>query len=378
MDEPVDDPDSPLAVDASRELPDPLGEVDDPLFREDGLDELHPELSVVHRVGHRVEPLDAPPRQPAHPEVLLRELAGVEALLEPGEHAAHADAVEAGRVSPAVQLLGRPLVEDPAQRAHRLVGLVVLLVLVAHLLADGCARLAARRLLLLLDGLLVELLEVVIHHELLVELEPRVLGLEDGAVVEGEETAPKRGIVHSEGAARREFRVEAVLRCALEVLGRQALLVLCLEPLVGHFAVAEVLVDEGAAEDDGGDAVVLKHVGAHAAAAGPGVHARELALRDGRAPDGPEVGGERRRPHGEHPRVGREAAPEAFQDLLHQPVDAAAPARPGSSQVHGDDLDVDLLAVVAVQVEDRRDRRLAGQAHHVDPEVVEHEPSAAH
>ena len=57
---------------------------------------------------------------------------------------------------------GRPLVEDPALRPHRLVRLVVLLELAAHHLAHGGARLAAGVLLPSRNRLLVELLEVVV------------------------------------------------------------------------------------------------------------------------------------------------------------------------------------------------------------------------
>ena len=94
----------------------------------------------------------------------------VQALHEPGEHAADRDRVEAVHVGVVVQPLGGPLVEDAAQRAHGLVGLVVLLELVAHLLADRRARLAAGVLLLGGDGLLVELPEVVVDDELLVQV----------------------------------------------------------------------------------------------------------------------------------------------------------------------------------------------------------------
>ena len=52
------------------------------------------------------------------------------------------------RVGVVGQRLGRALVEDAALRPHGLVRLVVLLELVAHLLADGRARLAAGVLLL--------------------------------------------------------------------------------------------------------------------------------------------------------------------------------------------------------------------------------------
>ncbi len=65
-------------------------------------------------------------------------------------------------VGMAVESFGGALIEDADQRSHRLIGLEVLLELVAQLLADGGTRLAARRLLLGLDRLLVELLQVVV------------------------------------------------------------------------------------------------------------------------------------------------------------------------------------------------------------------------
>jgi hypothetical protein len=89
----------------------------------------------------------------------------VEALHQPSQLATDLDAVEAERVGPVVERLSRPLVEDATQRAHGLVGLVVLLELAVELLAHRGAGLATLGLLLRGNRLLVELLEVVTLHQ---------------------------------------------------------------------------------------------------------------------------------------------------------------------------------------------------------------------
>ena len=73
---------------------------------------------------------------------------------EPGEDASEGDAVESAGVGGRVERFGGPLVENAAKRTQALVGLVILLELAPHLLADGRAGLAAGSLPLRDDGFL--------------------------------------------------------------------------------------------------------------------------------------------------------------------------------------------------------------------------------
>ena len=192
----------------------------------------------------------------AHPEVFPGQQSFGQRLHHPRHHAARGDRVEPIGVGVPDQPLRGALVEDPAQRAEGLVGLVVLLVLLPHLLADGRAGLAARALVARHDGLLVELPQVVVRDEPFVQGDPLLLVEVDRAVVEGHHPALDRREVDAEGAAGVERRVEPVLGRRLEVLREELLPVLRLEPLVGDLPVAEILVDEGAAVDDRSDAVL--------------------------------------------------------------------------------------------------------------------------
>jgi hypothetical protein len=86
-----------------------------------------------------------------------------------------------------------------------------------------------------------------------------VLAHVDAAVVEGHQLPAHLHVVHAEGAAGVELGIEAVLGGSLQVLRRQLFLVFLAEPLVGHRAVPEVLVDIGAPVNDGRDAVLSQH-----------------------------------------------------------------------------------------------------------------------
>ncbi len=81
---------------------------------------------------------------------------------------------------------------------------------------------------------------------------------EDAAIVEVQDAAADLGVVDAQRAAGFETGIEAVLRGGLEIHGHEFLLVLVDEPLVGHLAIAEILVDKRAAVDDGAHVVPLE------------------------------------------------------------------------------------------------------------------------
>ncbi len=331
-------------------------QIEDTALGDDGVEELDAQLGIPQRIGLEVETPGGEGGLARHPQLARGEQPLGKTLHQPGQDAAHRDGVEAVRVGVMVQALGAALVEDAAERSHGLVGLVVLLELVPHFLAHGGAGLAAGMLLLGLNGLLIELAEVVIEDEFLVDLFPLGLLEVDGGVVERQEASADGGVVDAEGAAGVELRVVAVLDGGLEILGAQLLLVLVLEPLVGDAAVPEVLVGEGPAVDHGGDPVLLQHLAAQAAAAGPGVDVGELAAGHRDGADGAEVGGRRSGPHRQHTRVGRVGAAALRDGVIHQGVDAAPAAFPDAREIQRDELHVDLFAVRPVEIEQGRRR----------------------
>src|SRR5574341_279746 len=301
-----------------------------------------------------------------------------QALHHPGQNPADRDGVEAVHVGVVIQSLCGPLVEDAAEGAHGLVRFVVLLELVPCLLAHRRAGLPAGMLLLGLDGFLVELLQVVVQDELLVDRQTLCLVQVDAGVVEGDDPPAQRGGVHAEGAPRVELGIISVFDGGLDIFGPELLVVLLLEPFVGHLAIAEVLVNESPAEDDGGDAMLLQHLAAEAATTRPGIDEGELPPINGHGPDGPEIGGLCRRADRQHPGVGGVLAAELFIDLVHESVDAAPSPTPDPGQLQRGDPYLDLLPVHTVQVQDGRRGSLADQGHHVQAEIVEDQASPSH
>ncbi len=268
----------------------PFPQIEDAAPLQDSVDEFAAEFGIVHRVFDDVETRHIPARRPGHPEFFPGQQVPVEKVHQPCQHSPRGDGVEPHGVAVVVELFRGPLVEDAAQGAHGLVRLVVLLVDAVHLLADRDAGLPAGGLLPGDNGLFVELPEVVVDNEVLVQAFSLLLGPEDSAVVESQDFCPHSGVVDTKGAAGSHLLVIAVLGGGLQVLLRQAQVVLVPEPFIGHLAVPEVLVHHGAAVDDRHNAVVPDHGAAEAAAAGPGIDVADLALVDGDRHDSSHVG----------------------------------------------------------------------------------------
>ena len=142
----------------------------------------------------------------------------------------------------------------------------------------------------------VELREVVVDDESLVQVEPRLLGPGHGAIVESDDAALQGRVVDAQRTARFDLGIEAVLGRALEILDRELLPVLGLEPLVRDFPVPEILVHDRSAVDDGRDAMILQHLGAQAPAPRPRVHGARDAILHGRAHYRSEIRRPGRRP----------------------------------------------------------------------------------
>ena len=255
-----------------------------------------------------------------------------------------------------IESFGGALVKHSHQRSHRLIRLKVLLVLVPQLLADRGTRLAARRLLFWLDRLLVELLQVVLDDEPLVNVAAFFLGGEDAAIVEVQDAAADLGVVDAQRAAGLETWVEAVLGGGLEVHRLEFLLVLVDKPLVGHFPVAEILVDKRTAVDDGAHVVPLEQTRTEAAPTRPRVGVRQLAVNDRHRPDRPEIRFRRGASHSQDARIGLITPAVPVQHLLHQTVDAARSRLPGVLEMDRRELHLDVFPTLAVQIEHRRHR----------------------
>jgi len=319
-----------------------------------------------------------PSGQLRHPELLPGKESPIQAIHQPGDDAPEADRVETGSVAVVVEPLGRALIEDPAERPQGLIGFVVLLEFPIHLLADRRAGFPAGGLLFGPDRFLVELLQVVIQDEPLVEPDPLLLGPADRPVVEGHDAAAHCRIIDAEGSPGIEFRIETVLGRSFEILHGELLTVFLYEPRIGHLAVSEILVEICPAVNDRGNPVLLKHLGAKSSATCPGVHEVRLSPGNRDRNDGAKIRGPRRRPDNQDARIVLITRGIPLVNVIEEAVDAAAARLPDRVCVDRIDFDLDLLPVASVQVEHGGNGSPADQTHHVDPEIVEDQPCAAH
>ena len=338
----------------------------------------HAQIGVVHGIPHHVEGVHLPTGQPVHAQFPGRQQAIVQTVHEPGQNPADGDGVEAQAVGMVVEFFCGPLVEDAAQGSHGLVRFVVFLEGAVHFLADGGAGFAAGVLLFGLDGLFVELLEVMIPDEPFVQVPPFFPTPVDGAVVEGQDIAVHGGVIDAEGSARVELRVVPVFGGGLQVLGRHPQVEFVLEPLVGHGAVTEILIDVGSAVDDSQKAVFLKQLAAEPAPAGPGIHMRGQTLFQRSGHDGADIRIARGRSDGQDPGVFFIPRPEQTEGMLHHGIHAFGFLVPDPLGRDRNQFHLDFFAVVPVQIQERRIRGLADETEHVEAEVVEHQGRAAH
>ena len=84
------------------------------------------------------------------------------------------DRVKAHRIDIVIEQFGGALVKDAHLRTERVVGLIILFVLPVHFLADHRAGFAAVLEVLGLDGLFVELLQVMVQDEILMLVQARL------------------------------------------------------------------------------------------------------------------------------------------------------------------------------------------------------------
>ncbi len=206
-------------------------------------------------------------------------------------------------------------------------------------------------LLLGFDRLFVELFEVVIDDEVFVQAQAFFLAPAVGAVVERHDSAADRGVVDAQGAAGVELFVKPVFAGHLQVFLHQPQVVFVLEPFIGHFAVAEVFINLGAAVDDGDNAMLLNHCATHAAAPGPGIDIADFTILDRHRHDPAHVGLLRRRTGGQDAWIVFIAIGEHFVDAIGHRVDSGSSRFPDVLNIERNDLHLDLFTVIPVQTE---------------------------
>ncbi|KAF5048765.1 hypothetical protein DSECCO2_446780 [anaerobic digester metagenome] len=212
----------------------------------------------MHGIFYDIKVLRVKYRFRAHAQIIRLQFSGIKAFHQPRDHPAHRDGIEAEHIGMMIQLFSSPLVKNAAQRTHGLVGLIILLVFVAQLLADGRAGFTAGSLLFGFDGLLIELFQVVVQDKLLLHLHAEFFAPVHRLIIKCQQFAAHGGIVYPESAAGIEVRIKTVFGGNFEVFGRQFLCVAIFEPFIGHLTVAEVFIDMGPPVNYRRDAVFLK------------------------------------------------------------------------------------------------------------------------
>ncbi len=258
-----------------------------------------------------------------------------------------------------VEVFGGALVEDAAQGAEGLVGFVIFLEFPVVFFADDRTGLAAVGKVLGLDDLFIKLLEEMLKDEAAVLFEAVLLALIDGAVVEAEELIIHGVHIDAKGAAGHEAGDVAVLFGGAQVDADHRVAVILLEVAVDFFGVFQVGVIPVAAEDAGGDVVVLQEAAAQPAAAGPIFNGQNAPFFDLIAADDALVGAAGGRAKGKNPHpIAIIFAGVAIEDGLLEGVEAdkgiaigVGVAHPEHVRIDGFEADLD-LPILVVEDED--------------------------